>query len=105
MFEFLKNMFSNKTNDVLKQIINDGAFLVDVRSTTEFANGHIKGSVNIPVDEIQNHLAKFKNRKNIVVFCRSGARSSLAKSVLEKNGIEGVTNGGSWQNVEALLSN
>ena len=104
MFEVLKNMFSNKTNAVLKEIVNDRAFLVDVRSTSEFANGHIKGSVNIPVNEIQNHLAKFKNRKNIVVFCRSGARSSLAKAVLEKNGISEVTNGGSWQNVESLLS-
>ncbi len=105
MLEVLKNMFSNKTNEALKHIVNDGAFLVDVRSSGEFAGGHIKGSVNIPVDEIQNHLAKFKTRKNIVVFCRSGARSSLAKSVLEKNGIVNVTNGGSWQNVASLLTN
>ncbi|MDR7210246.1 rhodanese-like domain-containing protein [Flavobacterium piscis] len=104
MFEILKKMFSNKEDSKLSQIVNDGAFLVDVRSPLEFSSEKVKGSVNIPVDQIQNHLAKFKSKKNIVVFCRSGARSSQAKAILERNGITNVTNGGTWKNVGALLT-
>ncbi len=103
MFEILKNMFSQEDNN-LAQILNDGAFLVDVRSPMEFASEKVKGSVNIPVDQIQNHLPKFKGKKNIVVFCRSGARSSQAKAILERNGIANVTNGGTWHNVASLLT-
>lgn len=103
MFEILKNMFSNKRNNNLSEIVNDGAFLVDVRSSLEFSSGKVKGSVNIPVDQIQNQLAKFKSKKNTVVFCRSGARSSQAKAILERNGITNVTNGGTWKNVGSLL--
>lgn len=104
MFGILKNMFSSKEDTNLAQIVNDAAFLVDVRSPLEFSSGKVKGSVNIPVDQIHNHLAKFKDKKNIVVFCRSGARSSQAKSILENNGFTNVTNGGTWQNVESLLT-
>jgi rhodanese-related sulfurtransferase len=96
-------MFSNKEDNNLAQIINDGAFLVDVRSPLEFSSEKVKGSVNIPLDQIQNNLAKFKDKKNIVVFCRSGARSRMAKSILQRNGFTNVINGGTWQNIESLL--
>jgi rhodanese-related sulfurtransferase len=52
---------------------------------------------------VQNHIAKFKNKKHIVVFCRSGSRSSQAKAILEKNGFTNVINGGTWQNVSGLV--
>ncbi len=103
MFEIIKNMFSKVDNN-LAQIVNDEAFLVDVRSPLEFLSEKVKGSINIPVDQIQNHLEKFKDKGNIVVFCRSGARSIQAKAILERNGITNVTNGGTWQNVESLLT-
>jgi rhodanese-related sulfurtransferase len=86
----------------MKDIISKGAFLVDVRTPAEFSEGHVNGSVNIPLDQVQNQLAKFKNKENIVVFCRSGNRSSQAKSILEQNGFTNVTNGGTWQDVLLL---
>ncbi|CEN47472.1 Rhodanese domain protein (fragment) [Capnocytophaga canis] len=49
-------------------------------------------------------MSKFKNKKNIVVFCRSGARSSQAKSILEQNGFQNVINGKTWQNVKEVVS-
>jgi rhodanese-related sulfurtransferase len=85
-------------------LVNDGAFLVDVRSPGEFADGNVKGSVNIPLDQVQNQLAKFKDKESIVVFCRSGNRSSQAKSILEQNGFTNVTNGGTWQDVNAVFN-
>ena len=97
-------MFSKKVDNHLAEIVNDEAFLVDVRSSSEFAQSHLKGSVNIPLDQIPNMLSKFKGKKNIVVFCRSGARSNHAKAILELNGFTNVTNVISWHKVESFLT-
>lgn len=93
---------NNNTAD-LKSLINEGAFLVDVRTPGEFADGHVKGSVNIPLDNITKEIAKFKDKKNIIVFCRSGNRSGMAKSLLEQQGITNVVNGGTWQHVAQFV--
>lgn len=102
MFDFIKKMFNNEADETLVQAIQNGAFLVDVRSPQEYAEGHVKGSVNIPVGDIMNYLSKFKGKENIVVFCRSGNRSSMAKSILEAKGFQNVINGGTWQEVNAI---
>lgn len=94
----------NKSNEKLVAVVQQGAFLVDVRSSSEFETGHVKGSVNIPLDQVQNQLSKFKDKKNIVVFCRSGNRSSQAKSILERNGYLNVINGGTWQNINSIVT-
>jgi rhodanese-related sulfurtransferase len=99
------NIFGgNSNNGNLATLVNDGAFLVDVRTPGEFAEGNVKGSVNIPLDQVQNQLAKFKAKENIVVFCRSGNRSGQAKSILEQNGFSNVTNGGTWQDINAVIN-
>lgn len=104
MFEIFKNLFTKTDGNSLSEILSDNPFLVDVRSKDEFNSGSCKGAVNIPVDQIQNQLSKFKDKKNIVVFCRSGMRSSQAKSILERNGINNVTNGGGLTNVLRLMN-
>jgi rhodanese-related sulfurtransferase len=81
------------------------SFLVDVRPRQEFAEGSAPGAVNIPLNEIKDRLEEFKGKEQIVVFCRSGNRSGQAKSILEENGITHVVNGGSWQDVSAVLKN
>ena len=96
-------MFGGGPTIDLKAILEEGAFLVDVRTAAEFAGGHVKGSVNIPLDKVASQLAKFKNKKNIVVFCQSGGRSSRAKSILEQNGFTNVINGGSWDRVNRFV--
>lgn len=105
MLGIFKNLFGQKDNKQLKEALADNAYLVDVRTPSEFASGSVKGAVNIPLDKISGQLSKFKGKKNIVVFCRSGNRSSQAKSILEKNGFKNVVNGGIWQNVNSLISN
>ncbi len=87
----------------LKATIAEGAFLVDVRTPGEFAQDQVRGSVNIPLDRVTAELAKFKNKKNIIVFCRSGNRSSQAKLILEQNGFTNVVNGGTWQDVNQYV--
>lgn len=102
MFGIFKNIFAPTDNSSLTEAVKNGAFLVDVRTPGEFSGGSVKGAVNIPLDKISSQLSKFKNKKNIVVFCRSGARSSQAKSILEQNGFQNVINGKTWQNVDQI---
>lgn len=106
MFKKILNMLtgSDSSQVDLKKIISEGAFLVDVRSSGEFASGSVKGAVNVPLDQIANQIKKFQNKKSIIVFCRSGMRSGQAKSILEKNGLTNVYNGGTWQSVNELIS-
>ena len=98
-----KQLFGGSTSPDLQTIISVGAFLVDVRTREEFAGGHIKGSVNIPVAEIVNQLSKFEHKSNIVVFCQSGGRSWQAKSILKQNGFNNVVNGGTWTSVKKYV--
>ena len=104
MLGIFKNLFGQKDNTQLKEVIKEGAFLVDVRTPSEFASGSVKGAVKIPLDKISGQLPKFKNKKHIVVFCRSGNRSGQAKQILEKNGFENVINGGTWSNVRKVIT-
>lgn len=103
MINFLKKLFGAAEKPNLKLLVDDGAFLVDVRSPLEYAQSKVKGSVNIPLDSISNQLAKFKGKKHIIVFCRSGNRSSQAKSILERSGFTNVVNGGTADNVKQFV--
>lgn len=97
-------LFGGSTKQDLTGLINEGALLVDVRSPREFSQNHVKGSVNIPLDHLPSSLGKLKNKKHIIVFCRSGNRSSQAKLYLEQNGFTNVVNGGTVETVNQYLS-
>ncbi len=101
---FFSALFGSTDNSQLTEAIKDGAFLVDVRTPAEFEEGSVKGAVNIPLDKLSTELANFKNKKNIVVFCKSGGRSGQAKSILEQSGFQNIINGGNWQNVNQVLN-
>lgn len=79
------------------------AFLVDVRTPAEFAEGSAKGAVNIPLQELPQRLNDLKGKEQIVVFCRSGNRSSQAEAILKQNGFTNVINGGTWQQVDKMV--
>ncbi len=103
MFSFLKKLFGGGDNTELTNAINDKeTFLVDVRTPGEFKTGSVAGAKNIPLNTLQSSLAKFKNKKNVVVFCASGMRSAQAKGILTRNGITNVYNGGPWHKVQRL---
>ena len=97
---FFSSLFGGGSRVDVKSIIENGAIIIDVRTPGEFAGGHVKGSVNIPLDKIQGNIAKIKAyKKPIIVCCASGMRSSNAKRVLTKNGLEEVYDGGSWMSI------
>ena len=105
MLNFLKNILNPTGHQALTEALNGGAYLVDVRTPVVFSAGSVKGAFNIPLDAISKHLGKFAGKKSIVVFCRSGNRSSQAKRILDQNGINNVMDGRTWQNVQQLLTN
>jgi len=102
MFGILKAMFPANKQDDLISYIKKGALLIDVRSVQEFNSGSAKDAINIPLDQLSKQLGQLKDKENIIVFCRSGARSAQAKMILNKNGFESVVNGGSWQKVKSV---
>lgn len=104
MFKVFKNFFTRQDNRELSEAISNGAFLVDVRTPGEFAGGSVKDAVNIPLDKLQAQVLRFKDKKNIIVFCRSGNRSSQAKNILAQNGFQQVINGGAWQHVNQIIN-
>lgn len=102
MLNLLKKLFGGTAIN-FKELVSNGAIIIDVRSTSEFKAGHIPGSKNFPVDNIQSKIAELKRiNKPVITVCRSGARSSMAKSVLKAAGIE-VYNGGPWTSLKSQL--
>lgn len=88
----------------IKELHEKGAVILDVRTQDEFAYGHVSGSKNIPLQEIQNRIDEIKKwNKPVIACCRSGNRSGMAQGFLSQNGIECV-NGGSWQQVDSAIA-
>ncbi|MEY2971555.1 MAG: hypothetical protein RL738_396 [Bacteroidota bacterium] len=87
----------------MTELIAAGAFLVDVRTPEEFESGHVHASVNIPLDEVADRISEFEGKNHVIVFCRSGNRSGMAKAILAQAGITNVTNGGTWQDVKQFI--
>jgi rhodanese-related sulfurtransferase len=98
MLSIFKNLFKSNAVDLAK-LIAEGALVVDVRSKEEFAGGHVKGSVNIPLEQIATKAADLKQHSYVITCCRSGNRSAMALRTLKAKGLKNVVNGGSWQNV------
>jgi len=64
---------------------------VDVRSADEFAEGHIEGAINIPVDDIAARTAELGDKTQpVVVYCRSGKRAARAAATLREAGFTKV---------------
>lgn len=103
MLSFLKRLLFNADRpELTAEALKNGAFLVDVRTGEEFAGGSAHGAVNIPMNEIGNHLNSLKKKEEIVVFCRSGSRSGMVKRMLQNAGIPKVFNGGSVYDIQKI---
>jgi len=70
--------------------VNNGAVLLDVRTKEEFSARSIEGSINIPIEELRNHLDEIPNDKAIYVYCEVGYRSYLALRILLQSGFKEV---------------
>ena len=74
-----------------RSLVQDGAVLIDVRTPGEFQQHHIPGAINIPLQELERRLSELPNSdEEIVLYCRSGNRSSTARQILQRQGFEKV---------------
>ena len=99
----VKVMEINKTDAVTK--MEDGAILIDVRSSQEYNEKHIDGAININVEDILNRdgaliydNSEIGFNKTIIVYCRSGSRSNTAANKLIELGYTNVYDLGSINN-------
>lgn len=99
MIDFLKNIFGEKVN--IPELIANGALIVDVRTKEEYQRGHVRNSINIPLNKLPDNLKKLDKNKSIVTCCASGARSATARNYLKSNGFLQVYNGGSWMSLRS----
>lgn len=99
--EAIKRMFGIGPSVDYAQLIKEGAVILDVRSRGEYDGGHIKGSINISVNQLKENLHKLPGKeKSIITCCASGMRSSSAKNLLEASGYTKVYNGGGWMSLQ-----
>lgn len=95
---------SGTSSEEIKEMIANGAVIIDVRTPAEFQGGHVAGSKNIPLQTIGNRVDEIKKiNKPIVLCCASGNRSGQATDFLKSKGVECV-NGGGWMQVNGLVS-
>jgi phage shock protein E len=99
MLATIKKLLGLGTKVDLGELISNGALIVDVRTPGEYSSGHIKGSVNIPLNTLQSRMTKLKKETPVITCCASGMRSGSARSILQANGFQQVYNGGSWLNL------
>ncbi|MCX7787995.1 MAG: rhodanese-like domain-containing protein [Spirochaetes bacterium] len=88
------------TGTTLKEKIQAGALVVDVRTEDEFLDGAYPGAINIPVGEILSRMNELGPKdRPIVLYCATGSRSALAAKLLKVSGFKDVTNAGGLEDM------
>lgn len=103
MLETIKNLMGFGTEVDFAELVKNGAQIIDVRTPSEFQSGHIKGSVNIPLQSLSKEISRIKKDKPVITCCASGMRSSSAKSFLKSEGYSEVYNGGGWMSLQGKI--
>ena len=79
------------------------ATLLDVRTPGEYAAGHAEGFVNLPVDDLREHLAEIPADKPVYLICQSALRSYIACRILSQHGLRCSHLSGGWRLYEAVM--
>lgn len=103
MINTLKNMLGIGPSVNYKELVANGAQVVDVRTRGEYASGHVKGSINIPLNELSSGAKKLSKTKVVITCCASGMRSASAKASLKAMGFTEVHNGGGWMSLNGKI--
>jgi len=103
MIDAIKRIFNIKTVD-FKQLTQEGAIIIDVRSPQEFDSGHIHPSKNLPLSDLPYRLMSVPDKnKTYITVCASGIRSASAKTLMKRNGYDNVYNGGGWKSLQSKI--
>lgn len=104
MIDAIRRIFGLGPAVDYRELVKNGAQIIDVRKKGEYAGGHIRGSVNIPLQSLNNQLSRIRKDRPVITCCASGMRSASAKSILKSNGFLEVHNGGSWISLDSKIS-
>jgi rhodanese-related sulfurtransferase len=104
MFETIKRLFGGSGGPDLNELIKKWAKIIDVRTRSEYAAGHVDGSINIPLNELYSIRERFSTDTVIITCCASGIRSASAMNVIKGMGFSKVYNGGGWLSVNKKLA-
>jgi len=97
LFFFFLVLLSCQAGEIVLNGNKMQAVIIDVRTPQEFAAGHITGALNIPVERIESAIGEVKGlgkESTILLYCRSGRRSAIARVLLERQGYRNVLDGG-----------
>ncbi len=76
--------------------------VLDVRTVSEYESGHLEGAINIPVEALSGRLSELNPNDELLVYCRTGNRSTTAVGILKENGYDRIyhMDGGivAWEN-------
>lgn len=102
MIGLLKKLLGGGPSVDYAMLVKDGATVVDVRTPQEFARGHAKGAVNIPLDRLAKDVKRIKGKGAVITCCASGMRSASAAAQLRSMGFTEVYNAGPWTRLRDL---
>ncbi|WP_195988159.1 FAD-dependent oxidoreductase [Clostridium sp. D53t1_180928_C8] len=88
----LSGVFKQVNVDKVRELVENGSYIVDVRERMEFENGHIKGAINIPLSELRERVSEIPRDKTVYLHCRTGQRSYNAALALQNLGYDNVIN-------------
>jgi len=101
----LRAVFSRVSGERARALQQRGALLLDVRTPEEFQAGHLKGAVNVPYQDVAARIGELSPNKSapLLVYCKSGGRSGIARSTLRRMGYSDAHNLGSLERARQLL--
>jgi rhodanese-related sulfurtransferase len=67
-----------------------GLVILDVRTVSEYERGHLEGAINIPVEALSGRLSELNPNDELLVYCRTGNRSTTAVGILKENGYDRI---------------
>lgn len=76
----------------IRELVENGGQLIDVRSSHEFSRGALKNAVNMPIESIPHTAGAIDKNKPVMLYCVSGTRASMVKQFLESLGFNYVYN-------------
>ena len=106
-------IIENMKNGIVKQwyyeedetLPRDGSItLLDTRTPMEYSMGHVKGFINIPVDELRERIGELDRSKPVYVICQSGLRSYIASRILMGNGFDAYNFAGGFRFYDAVTN-
>ena len=88
----LNGYFKQVPVSKVRELVETGAFIVDVRERTEYERGHLINAVNIPISELRDRIDEVPKDRPVYIHCRSAQRSYNAVMLLQNLGYENVYN-------------